>query len=88
MAIVFQVVKFVKGFDTFLESNRRMLTYPRKTRIRGFHMVVIQTTVKTALSSNVFVDVNVVLIACAPLYYCMRNVCNLIGLEQWFFSLI
>ena len=22
------------------------------------------------------------------LYYCMRNFCNLIGLEQWYFSLI
>ena len=23
-----------------------------------------------------------------PLYYYMRNFCNLIGLEQWYFSLI
>ena len=88
MAIVFQVAKFVKGLDIFLEFNLRLLTYSRKTRIRGFHMVVIQTTVKTVLSSNVFVDVEVVLLACAPLYYCMRNFCNLIGLEQWYFSLI
>ena len=88
IAIVFQVAKFVKGLDIFLEFNRRMLTYSRKTRIRGFHVVVVQTTAKTVLSSSVFVDVDAVLIAYAPLYYCMRNFCNLIGLEQWHFSLI
>lgn len=63
IAIVFQVAKFVKGLDIFLEFNRRMLTYSGKTRIRGFHVVVEQRTAKTLLSSNVFVDVDVVLIA-------------------------
>lgn len=66
IAIVFQVAKFVIGLDIFLEFNRRMLTYSGKTRIRGFHVVVIQRTAKTVLSSNVFVDVDVVLIAYAP----------------------
>ena len=86
ITIVFQVAKFVKGLDIFLKFNLRLLTYSRKTRIRGFHVVVV--TVKTVLSSNVFVDVDVVLIAYAPLYYCMKNFCNLIGLGQWYFSLI
>ena len=86
MAIVFQVAKFVKGLDIFLEFNLRLLTYSRKTRIRGIHVVVV--TAKTVLSSNIFVDVDVVPLAYAPLYYCMRNFCNLIGLGQWYFSLI
>ena len=51
------------------------------------HAIILQRTVSFNSSYARAYVLHTVLGIFHFLYYCMRNFCNLIGLEQWFFSL-